>query len=224
MTTATNPTRTCPVCLSPLPSTAPARQINCSAACRSRAATRRLRGMPIADPAPASADDDERSKRIRALEAENARLRRLVARVRATSRKWHSRSSHAADRIAAARAHAEEREIAAARRVASVGDRLAEAIKATTDLQAEVDLLQKQLADQRQLTRERQAAAEATRQMAASISAERRRFRKINQYFRMVSGRYFRLHTLETWDEFDREIFDTYRSLRDPTTNGKTKR
>ncbi|WP_162627117.1 hypothetical protein [Kocuria sp. BT304] len=146
--------------------------------------------------------------------------------MRATSRKWRSRSFHAADRIAAARAHAEERELAAARRVASVGERLAEAEAAAHGLKAEVDQLRKQLADQQQLARERQSAAEATRQMAASISAERQRFRKIGQHFRMVAGRYFRLHTPETWDEFDREIFRTYQSVRasTPTTNGRTKR
>lgn len=182
--------------------------------------------MPIADPVPATADDDERSKRICALEAENARLRRLVTRVRATSQKWHSRSAHAADRLAAARAYAEEREIAAARRVASVGERLAEAETVTHDLRAEVERLRKQLADRQQLAKERQSAAEATRQMAASVSAERQHFRKLDQHFRMVAGRYFRLHTPETWDEFDREIYSTYQSLRasTPTKTGRTRR
>lgn len=182
--------------------------------------------MPIADPVPATSGDDERSQRIRALEAENARLRRLISRVRATSQKWHSRASHAADRIAAARTHAEERELAAAHRVVSVGDRLAEAEQTAHDLRAEVEGLRKQLADEEQLARERQSAAVATRQMAASVSAERQRFRKLDQHFRMVAGRYFRLHTPETWDEFDREIFRTYQSLRasTPTKNGRTRR
>lgn len=180
----------------------------------------------MADPVPATVEEDARAKRIRSLELENARLRRLVTRVRATSRKWHSRSSHAADRIAAARAYAEEREIAAARRVASVGERLAEAEAVTHDLRAEVERLRKQLADQQQLAKERQSAAEATRQMAASVSAERQRFRKLDQHFRMVAGRYFRLHTPETWDEFDREIYSTYQSLRasTPTKTGRTRR
>lgn len=146
--------------------------------------------------------------------------------MRATSQKWHSRSSHSADRIAAARAYAEEREIAAARRVASVGERLAEAETVTHDLRTEIEQLRKQLADQEQLAKERQSAAEATRQMAASISAERQRFRKISQHFRVLAGRYFRLHTPETWDEFDREIYSTYQSLRasTPTKNGRTRR
>ncbi|TFI02160.1 hypothetical protein E4P34_09280 [Kocuria rhizophila] len=182
--------------------------------------------MPIADPVPATSGDDERSQRIRTLEAENARLRRLVARVRATSRKWHSQSAHAADRIAAAHAHAEERELAAARRVASVGERLAEAESAAHLLQAEVDRLRKQLANEEQLARERQSAAEATRQMAASVSVERQRFRKLDQHFRILAGRYFRRHAPETWDEFDREIYGTYKSLRasTPTKNGRTRR
>ncbi|MGU3434364.1 hypothetical protein ACNHUS_15250 [Actinomycetes bacterium M1A6_2h] len=182
--------------------------------------------MPIADPVPATLGDDERSRRIRALEAENARLRRLVSRVRATSRKWRSRSSHATDRITAAHAHAEERELAAARRVASVGERLAEAEAVANGLRVEVERLRKQLADQEQLARERQSAAEATRQMAASVSAERQRFRQLDQHFRILAGRYFRRHTPETWDEFDWEIFGTYKSLRasTPTKNGRTRR
>jgi len=214
------------VCQSELPDEHSSQRIYCSPECRRRAGIRRLRGLPIADPVPATAEDDARAKRIRALELENARLRRLVSRVRATSQKWRSRSSHAADRIAAARTHAEERELAAAHRVASVGDRLAEAEQTAHDLRAEVQRLRKQLAEEEQLARERQSAAEATRQMAASISAERQRFRKLDQHFRMVAGRYFRLHTPETWDEFDREIFRTYQSLRasTPAKNGRTRR
>lgn len=110
--------------------------------------------------------------------------------------------------------------------MASVGERLAEAETATHDLRAEIKQLRQQLADQQQLAKERQYAAEATRQMAASISAERQRFRKLDQHFRIVAGRYFRLHTPETWDEFDREIYSTYQSLRasTPTKNGRTRR
>lgn len=226
ITPVTTTSRTCPVCCSALPEAAPARQIYCCSGCSYRARARRTRGLPIADPPSATAQDDARAQRIRALELENARLRRLVARVRATSQKWHSRSSHAADRVSAARAHAEEREVAAARRVASVGERLAEAERVANHLRAEAKQLRKQLAYQEQLARERQSAAEATRHMAASISAERQRFRKINQHFRVLAGRYFRRHTPETWDEFDREIYSTYQSLRasTPTKNGKRTR
>lgn len=186
----------------------------CSQACRVRARSRRRRGKPSADPVLTQAAATDLQREAYRLARENARLRKLVTRIHATRQKWQTKALAADDRIAAERRRTEQTEVAAAGRAAAAKNREAEAQVELVEYRERVMYLEHELSARKKAEEDRDIATDVARRIGRNLDVERKRAARVRRHFQVLAGRYFRTHQPETWDEFDQDIYDTYRLIR----------
>lgn len=204
----------CRCCLQPLPDNSRPNRQFCSRRCRDRASKRRAAGQPEADPTIPTQQLQDLQEQADRLARENARLRKLVTRIHATRQKWQTKALSADDRIAAERRRTEQTEVAAAGRAAAAKQREAEARVGLVRYRQRVMSLEHELSARKKAEEDRDIATDVARKIGRNLDVERKRAARVRRHFQVLAGRYFRTHQPETWDEFDQDIYDTYRQIR----------